>query len=329
MDLRIDPLQERLAAAVEAALTRTGGVYRELAAIGVPELGAPERLGGLGLGLGADVMVHAELGRALEPPGPLGETSLVLDLLPGPEEVPDGLLGEIYKGAAQAVTVGVHTPAALRADADGSLWGDSGYLPAGRIGLAVVRTGDDWYLLAPDDTGCEVEETSVLGLPGRRLRLRGAHARPFRPHDPGRALDAARVRQAALLLGLAERAVENARAHVNRRIQYGRPLIELQTVAHALARLVGEADGWRLVLHEVAWRHDRGLDCRARAARILAAAAEHALACARRGLQLHGVRGMLAHSAAATAYRIVSAESVRLGTPDALWLASEQSLPAS
>jgi alkylation response protein AidB-like acyl-CoA dehydrogenase len=325
MDLRIDPLQARLAEAVDTALTRTGDVYAELAALGVPGLGAPQSLGGLGLGLSADIMVNARLGHGLEPLGAYRETVLVLELL---EEtgVAEPLLEEVLKGQRHAATAGVHTDTGLRVDAEGRLWGDSEHLPVGDFGLVVARaTAHDGttrpYVVTPDPTTCAVETGSLLRLPTVRLRFSGARAEALDlPAERwSRALDAARVRQAAVLLGLADRALAVARSHVNRRVQYGSPLVNLQTVSHGLARLVGEADGWRLLLHEVAWHRDQGRGNPADAARLLAVAAEHALLCTRKALQLHGVRGMLAHSTAATAYRLASVEAARTGAPAVLW----------
>ncbi|MFH9658877.1 acyl-CoA dehydrogenase family protein [Streptomyces sp. NPDC017248] len=325
MDLTLDPVQIRLAEAVRAALSRTGETHAELAAIGVPELGLPDRLGGYGLGLGAEVTVDLELGRQLCPLPARRETRLALDLLPA-DRTAAALAARCAKGETQLVTVGVHGPPTVRLDERGRLFGDSGPLPVEEAALAVVRaTGPDgsarWCTAVPTGPGVEPVDHPLLGLPGRLLRFTGAPAQPLAVDGPvpHPALAAARVRQAAVLTGIAEAALAAARTHVNTRRQFGTPLVERQSVAHRLARLTGEGDGWHLLVHEAAWRHDRGEDCRAVAAQALAAAAEHALACARLAVQLHGVRGMLAHSTAATAYRHASVEAVRLGTPRLLW----------
>ncbi|WNI32317.1 acyl-CoA dehydrogenase family protein [Streptomyces sp. ITFR-6] len=321
----MDPFQVQLADAVDAALSRTSDVQAELAAIGVPELGLPERLGGFGLGLSADIVVNVQLGRGLVPLAAHRETVLALELAAA-GELPDSLVGQVLKGTAHAVTIGVHTAPTLRADSANRLWGESEHLPDCEVSLAVVRAvaqGGDarWYVVQPDPATSVSRTSMLLGLPGRRLQFTGAAATPATP-DGGelrRSLDAARIRQAAVLLGVADRALDTARGHVNHRMQFGRPLVELQTVAHRLAHLVGTADGWRLLLHEAAWRHDLGQDCTAHAAQVLAAATEHALQSTRQALHLHGVRGMLAHSTVATAYRIASVEGTRMGTAGQLW----------
>ncbi|MGW6739920.1 acyl-CoA dehydrogenase family protein [Streptomyces sp. NPDC055025] len=324
MDLRDDPVQERLAAAVDTALTSTGDLYQALAALGVPELGMPEELGGFGLGLSADVTVSQRLGYALQPLPGHRETMLVLDLLE-PADVPEDALAAIITGTGHAAGVGVTgTVGALR-ERGGLLWGEAGPLPVPALRLVLARASTEagatgWFLVDTGAAGCTGVTSEHLGQPALSLSFTGTpvYEVVVSRERRVRALDAARIRQAALLIGLADRALGTATRHVRRRQQYGKPLAELQTVAHRLARLVGLADGWRLLLHEAAWRHDRHQDCTGPAARLLAAATEHALAAARLCVQLHGVRGMLSHSTAATIYRIVSVEAARLGAPATL-----------
>lgn len=341
--LRLDPLQQRLRSAVDTVLTHTGDLSAQLASIGVPALNAPERLGGLGLGVSADIVVNDRLGYALQPLGCYRDTAFVLDLLGSGDVRTDHLaapIAELYEGTKHAVLIGargeagVRGASTVRVKADGTVWGEGGTvwgesepLPRSNVGLCLVRAaGDDgacaWHLVVPDADTCTVESFEHFGTPATRIRFDGATAErlPLSAAHWERALAAAQLRQAALLLGIADRILEVARGHVNTRIQSGQPLVQRQTVAHRLATLTGEADGWRLVLHQAAWEFDGG--GHPAAASVLAAIAEHAQASSRTALQLHGVRGMLAHSTTVTAYRQVSVESVRLGAPADLWLAA-------
>ncbi|MFF5228370.1 acyl-CoA dehydrogenase family protein [Dactylosporangium sp. NPDC000521] len=317
----LDPVQQRLREAVDAVLTRTGDLSEQLGTIGVPALSAPASLGGAALGLGADIVVNDRLGHALQPLGCYRDTAFALDLLDG-ADVPADIVGGLLDGTGHGVVIGARGPSGVRVKGDGTLWGESEPLPRSTVGLCVVRTDEGWHLVLPDPATCLVDAFEHFGTPATRIRFDGAAAEPLRITEErwSRALDAARLRQAALLLGIADRILEVARAHVNTRIQSGRPLVERQTVAHRLATLMGEGDGWRLVLHRAAWQFDRDED--ASAASVLAALAEHAQVASRTALQLHGVRGMLAHSTTATAYRQVSVESTRLGSPADLWLAA-------
>lgn len=326
MDLRQDPIATQLMRAVDAALAGARNPSVELADVGIPALSLPEELGGYGLGLGADVAVNSQLGYLLEPVSAYRETVLALELLPAGMEL-GGLQEALFAGTAHAAAVGLHDSSALRLDADGRLWGETAELPDSRYVLLVARARTDdgrtgWLLVDPEQAAVRRVVSARLDQPHVRFSFDGAEARELAVPEATarRALDRARVRNAALLLGIAERALETARAHVNRRIQYGDPLIKLQTVSHRLARLVGIGDGWRLLLHEVAWQHDREAVNPGDSALILAVAADHALECSRLGIQLHGVRGMLAHSTAAAAYRVASVEAIRLGTPQGEWV---------
>ncbi|MBB2910390.1 alkylation response protein AidB-like acyl-CoA dehydrogenase [Streptosporangium becharense] len=327
MDLKLNPVQERLAGAVELALTRTGDPRAELAGIGVPAVSLSPRWGGLGLGLGADVIVGTELGTAMETLPGYRETALCLDLLQeeAPREVEDALAAAV-DGKALATTLGLHAPVTLRCDGEGRLWGVGEAVEACPWDVVVARAAVEggahrWFVLPVREATCGTEPAEVLGTPAVRLHFSGAraHELDLNPAVLGRALDAARVRQAALLLGLATGALRVAKEHVNRRLQFGRPLVEFQTVSHRLAALMAEGDGWLLLLHEAAWLHDREEDTTVAAAQVLAAAADHALRATRLNLQLHGARGMLSGSRAASAYRTASVEAVRLGPAERLW----------
>jgi azi35 len=334
MDLRADPFQKTLATAIDTALTGTRDAAVELAAVGVPEMSLSEKLGGYGLGLGADVVVHHRLGYGLEPVPALRETVLALDLL-HPDDVPADVLTELIAGKGHAATSGTHREPRLTANTDGRIWGTTEPLPdGGPLRLFVTRALQNdgrmgWYTLDPTAPGCDELPGEQLGVPTRRLRVEGVRALPCHVTDATCALHRARIRQAAVLLGLADRALESARAHVNTRIQYGQPLLELQTIAHRLARLVAEAEGWRLLVQEAAWRIDQSCEDPSDAIRALAAATEHAHASTRLGIQLHGVRGMAAHSTVASAYRLASIEALRMGTTCMLWAQTGHAMTAA
>lgn len=329
MDLRPDPIQERLAEAVDDALAGARDPAVELAAIGVPSLCLPSDVGGFALGLGADVIVCGRLGYSLETLPAYRETLHCLELA-GASAVPDDVRDALLDGSAHAVLTGAAGSSGLRTDPAGRLWGESEQLPEGNYrfvaGRAPSGRGSGWFVAVPDAGTCRREASSRLDVPHVRLAFHGTPtaALDVEPSAAERAAERARVRQAAVLHGIADRALECARTHVNRRNQYGAPLLDLQSVAHRLATLVGDGDGWRLMLHETAWRHDRGEERPGDGSLVLAVAAEHALTCARLAIQLHGARGMLAHSMAAATYRAASVEATRMGPPQALWAASAQ-----
>src|SRR5438552_1609687 len=84
-----------------------------------------------------------------------------------------------------------------------------------------------------------------------------------------RALDAWRGLTGALLVGLADGALDLAVAHVSQREQFGVPIGSFQSVQHRLADLATERDGARLLVWEAAWAADAE---RARASALAALA---------------------------------------------------------
>src|SRR5262249_29415840 len=97
---------------------------------------------------------------------------------------------------------------------------------------------------------------------------------------------------AALLVGIAARALEIGAAYARDREVFDRPVATFQTVAHRLADLATAVDGARLLVHEAAWSADEG---RARAQALPTMAfcfsAEPAPAVAGDALHFHGGYG--------------------------------------
>jgi hypothetical protein len=170
--------------------------------------------------------------------------------------------------------------------------------------------------------GCAAETFDTPAGRAVRLRFDRGEVRMLaspRPEIIENERAAARVRQAAFLTGLAERAVADTREHVMRRRQFGRALLDVQSVAQRLARSAAQSRAAELLVHYAAWRCDTRRGAEPAAAQALAAAAELALSTTRLSIQLHGARGMVADGAPAAAYRIALAEAARLGTASQLW----------
>ncbi|HEY4021078.1 MAG TPA: acyl-CoA dehydrogenase [Pseudonocardiaceae bacterium] len=314
MNLDPDAVQLRLAEAT-AALARHDDALPRLAGLGLFRLDLPLDVEGLDLGVAASVVAGLELGRAMRPLPGYRETVFAAHLLhaAGATE----LLAPAGRGEHLIATVGLRSSSTVRLDDEGRLHGESEPLPAAPWKSAVVRArtpNGPALVLVPVDAavsagGSRLSFTATAGTP-----LPGITDADIEGHG-----DAAFLRHAAFLLGLADAALSLARDHCRRRQQFGRPLIDFQTVSHRLAALSAEAEGLVLLAHEAAWRHDTGLPCGPYPAQTLAAAADHALATTRLAVQLHGARGIVAGDPPELAYRLAATESTRLGTPQALW----------
>jgi hypothetical protein len=98
---------------------------------------------------------------------------------------------------------------------------------------------------------------------------------------------------ASYLLGVAEHALELAGAHVKGRIQFGRPLADLQSVRFAIADATVAVDGLRELVRFTLWRvGSAGPDALADALAARLAAQEVSQPTLRVAQQLHGAAGL-------------------------------------
>jgi alkylation response protein AidB-like acyl-CoA dehydrogenase len=329
MDLRLDALQEQLARGVRATLAHGGDAWAATAELGVLALGLPAEHGGFGLGLAAEIVAGRELGRALEPLPGYRETLLAAGALveAGAGGALADLVMAVAAGRCRLAAAGLDAGPALELDRNGGVRGRSGLLGGIDWHGAVVRAGasgvEALLLVRLPAEGCRLETVQTVAGPMARLVFAGTRAEEVLRQGAESAVVrprmAARVRQAAFLLGLAEHAGRIARDHAERREQFGRRLIEFQGMAHPLAAVAAELEATSLLVHEAAWRCDGGLPAEPSAAQALAAASELALRATRLAVHVHGAAGMLAGSAPARAYRLASLEAVRLGPPAELW----------
>jgi len=130
-------------------------------------------------------------------------------------------------------------------------------LPAGAVAsLVLALEGDALVALERSGVGARhaapspVELIDLSAEPGERIVLASGEA--------ARALHAAAVEEwkllaAALLAGMARRALELAGAYSCERVQFGRPIGSFQGVAHPLADSATDIDGARLLVRRAIW----------------------------------------------------------------------------
>jgi len=153
--------------------------------------------------------------------------------------------------------------------------------------------------------GCRVPAACRLGEEGRGLRLGLA------------ALDRLRPTVAAAACGLAARALEEAIAHVSRRVQFGKPLAEQALVQQKLARMATDLTAARLLTIRAAHAADtREGRFTLEAAQAKLFATEAAQRIVDDAVQLHGGLGALASSTVDRLYRSVRALRIYEGTSE-------------
>ena len=130
-------------------------------------------------------------------------------------------------------------------------------------------------------------------------------------------LDVFRTTVGAAALGMAQRAQDEAVAHVRARRQFGAPLADLQGVQFLLADSEVELESARLLVHKAAWVKDGGAARVTRDAAIAKlAATENAQRIIDRSLQLHGGLGVIRGTPVERLYREIRALRIYEGATE-------------
>ncbi|MEV0185360.1 acyl-CoA dehydrogenase family protein [Streptomyces sp. NPDC050625] len=101
-------------------------------------------------------------------------------------------------------------------------------------------------------------------------------------------MDAERIYVGAEGTGLGQGALDMALKYAQERVQFGKPIIEHQAVAHMLADMAMNVQTARLLTWQAAWRLDRGLDCTMEASMAKVYGSEAGTRCAAHGMQILG-----------------------------------------
>jgi len=264
------------------------GLWKQLVETGAAFMRVPEALGGSDASLLDAALVCELAGRHLAS-APLAESIAATRLLAAiPGEAARAALAQVVGGTAIATL------------AVAEAWDDADALvPGGAIAEWVLgRDGDALVLCRTERSGRAL--ANLGSAPFARVRVRrdakeavvlleGSAAR--------RAFEAAReewkLLTAAVVGGIARRALEIAAAYASERVQFDRKIATFQGIAHPLADAVTAVEGARLLWLEAIWAISRG-DPRAAALVSMAFAftAESAAEATSRSLHVHGGYGL-------------------------------------
>jgi len=153
-------------------------------------------------------------------------------------------------------------------------------------------------------TGCRVPGSALIGEVGAGLRLALG------------TLDVFRTSVGAAAVGMARRALDDTRARVRARVQFGKRLADQQLTQAALADMATELDAARLLVFRAAWMKDRGEAARAEVAMAKLFATEAAQRIIDRAVQLHGGLGVTTGAMVERLYREVRALRIYEGTSE-------------
>lgn len=131
-------------------------------------------------------------------------------------------------------------------------------------------------------------------------------------------LDGGRVGIAAMSVGLAQGALEQATAYAQERVAFGAPIARRQAIHFKLAELKTQITAARLLTYRAAALKEAGKPCTEEAAMAKLFASEVAVRAAEENLQIHGGFGFIEESAVPRFYRDAKVLTIGEGTSEIL-----------
>jgi alkylation response protein AidB-like acyl-CoA dehydrogenase len=153
-------------------------------------------------------------------------------------------------------------------------------------------------------TDCRVPIENLVGP-------RGSGLRQFL-----RVLDIGRIGVAAMGVGLAQGALEQALAYAGERRAFGQPISKFQSIQAKLADLSTEIDAARLLVHKTAWLKDTGGDFSLTAAQAKLKSGRLAVHAADEAVQIHGGYGYIEEYPVCRFYRDAKILTIGEGTDE-------------
>ena len=144
--------------------------------------------------------------------------------------------------------------------------------------------------------------------PRRRARRRPA---PVLPH-----LDIGRIGVAAMGVGVAQGALDQALAYAKERRAFGQPISKFQSIQAKLANLSTEIDATRLLVHKAAWLKDQGRNFTLTAAQAKLKSGRLAVHATDEAVQIHGGYGYIEEYPVCRFYRDAKILTIGEGTDE-------------
>ena len=207
----------------------------------------------------------------------------------------------------------------------------SGRKPANEISNLLVSNGTPGYELGEPyrKMGWNASDTRPLTfsdcrVPGENLvGPRGAGLRQFL-----RVLDIGRIGVAAMGVGLAQGALEQALAYAKERQAFGQPISKFQSIQAKLANLSTEVEATRLLVHKAAYLKDTGRDFSLTAAQAKLKSGRLAVRAADEAVQIHGGYGYIEEYPVCRFYRDAKVLTIGEGTDEVQELVIARALGA-
>ena len=151
---------------------------------------------------------------------------------------------------------------------------------------------------------CRVPEENLLGR-------RGAGLKQFL-----KVLDIGRIGVAAMGVGLAQGALDQALAYARQRNAFGKPISSFQAIQCKLADMSTEIEAGRMLVHKAALLKDAGRDFTLAAAQAKLKTGRLAVRCAEEAVQIHGGYGYIEEYPVCRFYRDAKILTIGEGTDE-------------
>jgi short/branched chain acyl-CoA dehydrogenase len=165
-------------------------------------------------------------------------------------------------------------------------------------------------------TDCRVPQENLVGQ-------RGAGLKQFLT-----VLDIGRIGVAAMGVGLAQGALDQALAYAKERRAFGQPISKFQAIQAKLADISAEIEATRLLVHKAAWLKDAGQSFSLVAAQAKLKSGRLAVRAAEEAVQIHGGYGYIEEYPVCRFYRDAKILTIGEGTDEVQQLVIARALGA-
>jgi short-chain 2-methylacyl-CoA dehydrogenase len=165
-------------------------------------------------------------------------------------------------------------------------------------------------------TDCRVPEDNLLGPRGQGFR-QFLHI-----------LDIGRIGVAAMGVGLAQGALDQALAYAKERRAFGQPISRFQAIQSKLADMATEIEAARLLTYKAAWMKDEGRPFTLTAAQAKLKTGRLAVRCAEEAVQIHGGYGYIEEYPVCRFYRDAKILTIGEGTDEVQQIVIARTLEA-
>jgi short-chain 2-methylacyl-CoA dehydrogenase len=166
-------------------------------------------------------------------------------------------------------------------------------------------------------TDCRVPEDALLGARGEGFK-QFLHI-----------LDIGRIGVAAMGVGLAQGALEEAIAYANERVAFGKPIAKYQAIQAKLADMATEIEAARLLVYKAARLKDAGRSFTLTAAQAKLKTGRLAVRCAEEAVQIHGGYGYIEEYPVCRFYRDAKILTIGEGTDEVQQMVIARALTAA